>query len=150
MGRTQRKRKRRADLQERNHNVSSSTSFIELLKWMKAAEQWIPNKALELAEFAPFGLRGFRATCHIKPSEIIVRIPFKLLITREVAISFIKESNIFRDFSKMTTFTLLVIFLLLNKKATHILPSSKFWKPYLDTLPDAYDVPFFCSKIEVD
>lgn len=155
MGRTRRKRKRKVGLKERNYNVSASGSVIELLRWMQTAGHWIPNCALQLTEFVPLGLRGLMAKYHVEPSDLLVRIPFKLLVTREVAVSFIKESNVFQDNTDcskiMTTLELLAIFLLLNKKADKIKePSSHFWKPYLDTLPDSYDVPYFCKDDEVD
>ena len=154
MGRTGRKRKRKVGLKEENVNVSASDPNKELLKWMKTVGDWKPNRSLQLTEFVPLRLRGFMAKCCVEPSDVLIRIPFKLLITRKVAVSFIEESKVIQDdvhFPNIMTFELLVIFLLLNKKSAKAKNTScQFWKPYMNSLPDSYEVPYFCKDGEVN
>jgi hypothetical protein len=154
MGRTKRIRTRKAIFKERDINVSANDQTVKLLRWMKASDQWKPTCALQLTEFAPCGLRGLMAKHDLNVSEILVKIPFKLLVTKNVAVSFIEES-IFQNqlalLKTLTTLELLVIFLLLNKKQEETnIPVSQLWKPYLDTLPDSYEVPYFCKDGEVN
>jgi len=154
MGRTNRKRRRKVRIKEKDKNVSSSDPIIKLLQWIKTSGQWKQTCQLQLTEFAPVGLRGLMTKHDVDPLDILVRIPFKLLVTKEVAVSFIKNSNCFRNHSdlckNLTTLELLVIFLLLNKKQeTNNLSSVCYWKPYLDTLPNSYEVPYFCTDDEI-
>ena len=155
MGRTDRKRRRKVRIKEKDKNVSSSDPIIKLLQWMKTSGQWKQTCQLQLTEFAPVGLRGLMTKHDVDPLDILVRIPFKLLVTKEVAVSFIKNSNCFRNHSdlckNLTTLELLVIFLLLNKKQeTNNLSSVCYWKPYLYILPNSYEVPYFCTDDEVN
>ena len=154
MGRTKRIRKRKAIFKERDKNVSANDPTVELLRWMKASDKWKPTCTLQLTEFAPCGLRGLMAKHDINISEVLVKIPFKHLVTKNVAVSFIEESILQNQLvllKKLTTLEILVIFLLLNKKQDEInIRGSQFWKPYMDTLPDSYEVPYFCEEGEVN
>ena len=120
---------------------------------MKTSCLWKPTCALQLTEFAPLGLRGLMAKHDVDTSDVLVKIPFKLLVTRETAVSFINNANIFLnrlDTRNMTTLELLVIFLLLNKNyEKYNVSCSRFWKPYMNTLPNSYEVPYFCKGDEV-
>ena len=116
MGRTKRIRKRKAIFKETDKNVSGNGPTVELLRWMKANDQWRPNCILQLTEFAPSGLRGLMAKQDINISDILVRIPLKLLVTKSVAVSFIEEyifQNQLALLKELTTHELLVIFLLI-------------------------------------
>lgn len=153
MGRTKRSRKRTACGKLRDINVSASDPIVELLRWMKLS-QWKAVCEMQATEFAPLGLRGLMAKHKIDSSETLVRIPMNLLVTRETAISFIKQSNIFCEnmniFNQTTTLELLAMFLLFNKmSATLSIKCDQFWKPYIDTLPESYEVPYFCNDDEV-
>jgi hypothetical protein len=155
MGRTKRIRKQKGMFKERDKNVSASDTTVELLRWMKTSELWKPTCTLQLTEFAPFGLRGLMVKHDLDVSEVLVEIPFKLLVTKSVAVSFIKESSLFQNqlelMKNLTTLELLVIFLLLNKKQEEFnIPVSQFWKPYMNTLPHSYEVPYFCNDDEVN
>ena len=155
MGRTKRKRKRRTCAESRNKNVSTSDTNIRLLKWMKTHSSWEPTCLLELTEFSPLGLRGLMAKHNININDTIVRIPIELLVTRELASSHISSSKVLKgglkQFDYLTTLELLVIFLLITKKeARRNKEFAMFWKPYLDTFPSSYDVPFFCADDEVN
>ena len=154
MGRTKRKRNRRTCAESRNKNVSTSDTNIRLLKWMKTHGAWEPTCLLELTEFSPFGLRGLMAKHNININDTIVRIPIELLVTRELALSHISSFKVLKgglkQFDYLTTLELLVIFLLIIKKeARRNKKFAMFWKPYLDTFPSSFDVPFFCADDEV-
>ena len=109
---------------------------------------------MRATEFAPLGLRGLMAKHKIDASDTLVRIPLNLLVTRETAISFIKQSNILCEniniLNQTTTLELLAMFLLFNKLSTTLsIKCDQFWKPYIDTLPESYEVPYFCNDDEV-
>ena len=150
MGRTRRKRKKEG----KNNNVT--THIVRLLRWMKTAGKWKPKCALQLTEFAPSSLRGFMTRQRIESNSLLISIPLNLLITREVAKVFIQESKVFEEcfndcYEMISTHELLVIFLLVNKHLDLDRKSSSyFWKPYLDTLPESYEVPYFCKHDEVE
>ena len=149
MGRTRRKRKKEGK------NINVSAHIVRLLRWMKTAGKWNPKCALQLTEFAPSSLRGFMTRQRIESNSLLISIPFNLLITREVAKVFIQESKVFDCFNDcceiLPTHELLVIFLLVNKHLdVNGKSSSQFWKPYLDTLPESYEIPYFCKDDEVE
>ena len=154
MGRTKRSRKRTAYDKLRNINVSASDPIVELLRWMKVS-QWKAVCEMQATEFAPLGLRGIMAKHKIDSSDTIVRIPMNLLVTRETAISFLEQSNLFCSslhiFNQTTTLELLAMFLLINKMSVKLsIKCDQFWKPYIDTLPESYEVPYFCNDDEVN
>ena len=149
MGRTRRKRKK-------GKNINVTAHIVRLLRWMKTVGKWKPRYALQLTEFAASSLRGFMTRQRIESNSLLISIPSNLLITREVAKVFIHESKVFEDcfndcYEILPTFELLVIFLLVNKQLDlNRKSSSNFWKPYLDTLPKSYEVPYFCKDDEVE
>ena len=156
MGRTRRKRKHQGHLKKEGKNINVSAQILQLLRWMKTAGKWRPECALQLTDFVRSSLRGFMTRKHIESNSLLVSIPFNLLITREVVKSFMRESKVFEvcdteRFEILSTHELLVIFLLLNKHLYKIKKSSsQFWKPYLDTMPESYEVPYFCKDDEVE
>jgi len=137
----------------RDKNVSACDSIVKLLQWMKESK-WTSVCELQPTEFLPIGLRGLMAKHKIDISDSIVRIPMNLLVTRKAAITFIERSKVFdfdsSFFSHMTTLELLAIFLIINKVPNNDLKCDQFWKPYIDTLPESYDVPYFCNEDEVN
>ena len=157
MGSTQRKRKRKKKLT--NSNESSNTigwnvrlHIVNLVQWMMTYGKWQVSCNLQLTKFHPTGLRGFMAKENISSGSILVSIPQNILITRRFAESFVQ--NIFHDNNKykcLSTQELLVIFLIVVKHFSDEVCKSTalFWKPYLDTLPATYDVPFYCTSNEV-
>ena len=157
MGSTQRKRKRKkklANSNDSNNTIGRSVSFeiISLVQWMIAYGKWQLSCNLQLTQFHPTGLRGFMAKENIDPGSILVSIPQNILIARKFAESFVQ--NIFHDEKKhkgLSTQELLVIFLIFVKHFSNEVGKSTtlFWKPYLDTLPTTYDVPFYCKSKEV-
>merc|ERR550532_903808 len=117
--------------------------------------QWKAVCEMQPTEFAPLGLRGIMAKHKIDSSDTIVRIPMNLLVTRETAISFLEQSNLFCSslhiFNQTTTLELLAMFLLINKMSVKLsIKCDQFWKPYIDTLPESYEVPYFCNDDEVN
>ena len=153
MGRTKRNRCRTARHEDRDKNVSNIDSIVELLRWMKKCK-WKSVCEMQPTEFAPIGLRGLMAKHKIDSSETLVKIPIKLLVTRKTAIEFIQKSDIldesFCSYDQMTTLEVLAVFLLLNKALNRTSTIfDPFWKPYIHTLPDSYEVPYFCSDDEV-
>ena len=152
MGRTKRSRIRKANDKMRDKNVSACDSIVKLLQWMKESK-WTSVCEMQPTEFLPIGLRGLMAKHKIDISDSIVRIPMNLLVTRKAAITFIERSKVFdfdsSFFSHMTTLELLAIFLIINKVPNNDLKCDQFWKPYIDTLPESYEVPYFCNEDEV-
>ena len=102
MGRTKRKRRRRISREEQNKNVSTSDSIIRLLQWMKTSDRCLRSCNLQLTEFCPAGLRGLMARRNVNPLDILVQIPLEYLVTKEVAVSFIKKSNLFEKSCEIT------------------------------------------------
>lgn len=157
MGRTQRKRKRKKITNSNwqlNNKININNDILELLKWMKKFGKWREESLLQLTEFLPMSLRGFMTKKSIESGSLLVKIPFKLLITRELAESFVKGMDILKNIDScrlLTTQELLTMFLIIQKYMKKEIdnPLALFWKPYLDTLPISYDVPYFCKDEEV-
>ena len=153
MGRTRRIRSRIACRDVRDKNVSKNDSIVKLLRWMKLWK-WKSVIELQPTEFSPFGLRGLMAKHKIDSSDILVKIPINLLITRTTAINYIEKSKRVDcdsdSFKQITTLEVLAIFLLLNKLQYQAsVQFDRFWIPYIDTLPTSYEVPYFCDDDEV-
>ena len=153
MGRTKRIRSRIACRDVPDKNVSENDCIIKLLRWMKLWK-WKSVSEMQPTEFSPLGLRGLMAKHKIDSSDILVKIPINLLITRSTAIKYIEKSKLVDcdsvSFKQMTTLEVLAIFLLLNKLQYQAsMQFDRFWIPYIDTLPTSYEVPYFCDDDEV-
>ncbi len=108
------------------------------MRWL-TANGWRPEKALQLAHF-PATARGLRCLERISKGQVLVSIPVRLMITREVALRRFGD-----DFCRMDTHTLLALFLLVEKAKGE----ESFWNAYLLSLPETYEVPCFCTADEI-
>lgn len=138
MGRRTSKTKRRLE-----KTVNVSRTIFELMEWFRTRRAGLrqPGPSLRLSVFPNIG-RGLMALSTLKPNDVLISIPLRFMITREKVENSLKSDRT----NELTTHHLISVFLLreLDKG------SNSFWLPYLKTLPDSFDVPFFCSSTEID
>jgi hypothetical protein len=138
MGRRTSKTKRRLE-----KTVNVSRTIFELMEWFRTHRAGLrqPGPSLRLSVFPNIG-RGLMALSTLKPNDILISVPLRFMITREKVENSLKSDRT----NELTTHHLISVFLLceLDKGST------SFWLPYLKTLPDSFDVPFFCSSTEID
>ena len=135
MGRTARNRLRKLKL-PKPENIANCSELIELCKWMHKSG-WKPVARLRPAVFPSTG-RGLMALSHLKPDDLIVQIPYKLLVTRERVLREIPELS-----SQSTTAELLTLFLVHCHK-------NQLQTAYLKTVPTEYSVAALCSSEEIN
>lgn len=126
MGRTKRQRIKNRD-RPNSLNLSNDPTAISLKKWLKSHKFADPLK-LQLRSFADTG-RGVTSTKPVQPSDVLMRIPFDLLITFDT----IRKSKLVDQLTRpLSIQTLLALFLVKERrKGEH-----SAWKSYLDSLPD--------------
>lgn len=143
MGRCYRRRRRFHCQQKPVCNLSHTV--VELNKWFRSNCKDSPEdtgQSLRLAHFSSTG-RGLMATRPIQPKSTLISIPLRLLITREKADVGLRD--ILNIDANLPTHHLLAVFLMTENGKS----SASSWEPYLKTIPQSYDVPFFCSNNEM-
>ena len=138
MGRRQRLQRSK---REGSSTINVSASTVELMEWFQKHRGGVrgPGPPLRLALFPTTG-RGLMALTPLAKDDILISIPLRFMITRDtVEASLGNKTN-------LSTHHLIAGFLLreLDKG-----PDS-FWDPYLKTLPEQFDVPYFCSQPELE
>ncbi|XP_048518460.1 SET domain-containing protein 4 isoform X1 [Dendroctonus ponderosae] len=125
MGRTKRHRSKNRH-QPNSLNLSNDPAAISLKQWLKSHEFADPLK-LQLRSFADTG-RGVTSTKSVRPLDVLMRIPFDLLITFDT----IRKSKLVGLLTRpLSIQTLLALFLV---KERHKGAQSE-WKSYIDSLP---------------
>lgn len=142
MGRTLRKRrqKKKLDFIKLNENVEES--LISLKSWLLNENCSIHHL---IPEYFPLTGRGLKTLKHIENNEVLIQLPFRMLITTNTLL----QSNIRFLFLNNTTDSfspqcMLATFLVYE---THLGVNSK-WYLYLKTLPQSFTNPDFCSNKE--
>jgi len=138
MGRRQRQRRLK---REGDATINVSESAVQLMEWFRKHRRGVrsPGPSLRLAIFPTTG-RGLMALTPLAADDILISIPLRFMITRDkVEASLGYKTN-------LSTHHLMAGFLLreLDKG------SDSFWAPYLKTLPDSFNVPYFCSRPELE
>lgn len=146
MGRTQRTRQRRRIKDSfRCTNLSSSEDSIALCKFMKQ-HGWSNEIGLMPGIFAETG-RGIYSKKTIKSGELIIELPFEALITlatleKDNRFQLIFAGSLLSLKNKLSIQTLLAVYLLyLKHSGQH--------RPYVDSIPESFSNPFFCTKSEM-
>lgn len=142
MGRTLRKRH-----QKKKHILKLNESPVEFLIHLKS--RLLNEKCLSICHLVPehFPLtgRGLKTLKRIENNEILIQLPFELLITTDALL----QSNIKTLFLNSTADNfdpqcMLAVFLVYE---VHLGINSK-WYFYLRTLPQSFTNPDFCSNKE--
>jgi histone-lysine N-methyltransferase SETD3 len=108
---------------------SSSDQQQAFLSWL--SENGVDTSRLGLKDFPGFGL-GVVALANIPPGEIVVKIPFSLMLTSQTCfLSDIGHLLKLDEKIKQAEDVLLVVCLLY-----HMSKPDSFWRPYLDLLPE--------------
>jgi len=113
------------------------SEFIELCRWMKL-NSWRPVTKLSLAVFPHIG-RGLMTLSNLKPQDLIVQIPLKLLITRHQVMQLIPQLTNLR----LTTAESLTLFLIYCQKFN-------LNGKYIATLPSEFSVGALCTCEETE
>lgn len=141
MGRTA--RKRRLKNQEIFNNLPKNNEdlYEKLRSWM-LINNWKAACNLEPYVFKTTG-RGLMTLDKVDANQVVLKVPKSLLITTAV----VSQSSVGKLFSADTSYSaqcVIAIFLIYEKHLGEL----SYWKPYLDTLPNTYTNPEFCTKTE--
>lgn len=142
MGRTLRKRqKKKRDILKLNENTDKFLFYLR---------SWLLNeKCLSIChlipEYFPFTGRGLKTLKHIENDEILIQLPFEMLITTDTLLHCnIKTLFLNNTVDSFDPQCVLAVFLAYE---VHLGTSSK-WHFYLKTLPQSFTNPDFCSNRE--
>lgn len=143
MGRTLRKRRQKKKLNFAKLSDNIEESLIFLKSWL-LSENCLSIHHL-IPEYFPFTGRGLKTLKRIESNEVLIQLPFQLLITTDVLL----QSNIRILFvdnitDSFTPHCMLATFLVYE---AHLDIKSK-WYLYLKTLPQSFTNPDFCSNKE--
>lgn len=150
-GRTWRRRRRKKQ-RVREQGLASCAADASLV--LVKLNQWLCSRGyktsshskLKPAFFANTG-RGLMATRGISVGDVLISIPQQVLVTCSDVLRDAELRKYFQDSqSKLRAMEILSFFLLYHK----YLGDNSDWKPYLDSLPEDYTVPAYCSKREID
>ncbi|XP_019867206.2 SET domain-containing protein 4 [Aethina tumida] len=139
MGRTERKRKRKHYIEK----LDSDPAIIALKKWLKS-NNWMNDTKLTLKNFPNTG-RGVASLNNFKNNDIIICVPFHLMITLNTVLN----SNILKhilfsqteiNLCQIKMQDLLSLFLITHK-------NDSVWKSYINSLPDEPPpLPWLCDE----
>ena len=116
---------------------------------MSSKGGWRPAVPLALSRL-PHSGRGFVAASHVPAGSLVVSIPMSLLITRDRAFHQMSVGGVMLGnsaTSDIRTHDLLAAFLVRCK----VVPGEEgldWYRPYVESLPESYSVPFYCSEAE--
>ncbi|XP_077539514.1 SET domain-containing protein 4 isoform X2 [Haemaphysalis longicornis] len=132
-GRTHRKKvRRRSSSTLRDESVN-----VNLVKWM-VANGFDQHTKLCLREFPETG-RGIMTLQRLSAGHTILRIPTRLLITTETALSGTLHHFLTRHHKDLTPIEVLTVFLMSEK----LRGCDSEWRFFIDSLPAAYTTPVF-------
>lgn len=139
MGRTKRIRCKK--------KITNSGSDNDLFVFMKL-NSW-NKKCLKIGYFDESG-RGLYSKNGLKEGESIIELPYDLLISLTSLANDFEFCDVFREVTDLlrneVSFQAILAFYILYQK--HLGERSK-WLPYLNSIPDYFTHPFFCSKEEL-
>ena len=137
MGRTNRVRAKKRTVSARPLKLGCIPEFVELCQWMKS-NSWRPVAKLCLATFPETG-RGLMTLTSLKPQDLIVQIPAKLLFTRSRVLELLPQLGSLR----LTTAEILTLFLIHCRQ-------NCLSQKYVATLPHEFSVGGLCSSEETE
>lgn len=144
MGRTKRKRARSRQNASNTRNLGATPTLIALQKWLKRHNFSNPL-GLQLRDYLDTG-RGVTSPKPIQPLDVLLRIPFNLLITFDT----VRKSELIgylNELQPLTIQTLLALFVVMER---HKGDKSQ-WKDYLESLPDPEPfLPWLCQEEVID
>lgn len=143
MGRTSRKRhqKKKLNLTKLNENPDESSMHLK---------SWLLNKNCLLVchlipEHFPLTGRGLKTLKRIENNEVLIQLPFQILITTDVLVQsnirILFLDNITDIFSSQCMLSVFLVY------EAHLGIDSR-WYYYLKTLPQSFTNPDFCSNKE--
>jgi hypothetical protein len=138
-------RRRRRKLRATPGATNVGHTAVGLVEWFRSHRDGarLPGPPLRLASFPETG-RGLMALSPLSPNDILIAIPLRFLVTRAKAEAALSASGAGNP--DLSTHHLISAFLLRELDRG----SGSFWRPYLETLPECYDVPFFCATPETE
>ncbi|KAL3271139.1 hypothetical protein HHI36_021636 [Cryptolaemus montrouzieri] len=142
MGRTKRIRTRRKTTQI----IGESTDDINvLMHWMRS-NNWKNTSHIKCSFFHLTG-RGIHSTKKIENGDILIKVPYSLLITYSTLTESDEFMRIFKHSYKFKIQDMLAIFLIIeNHKG-----SKSFWKDYIQSLPIIPPkLPWFSKMEEIE
>lgn len=143
MGRTQRKRKQKLKT-PKNTIVNNDPSTIKLKQWL-CANKWTDETFINISEFEQTG-RGVLFKTKKNVGDKLISIPYSMLIslnTLQDDVEFNKQ--ILEDFcTPLSMQQGLCLYILYHKH----LGLKSLWHQYVDTIPKAFSVPYFCIPRE--
>lgn len=143
--RTWRQRRRKKSDKTRALVVDSSSMLVSLSQWLKRKGMRRQlGSILKAAVFSDTG-RGLMAVRGVRAGEVVVSIPRQALITCEDVMHDDRLGAVIRcSGEKLKAMEILTLFLVYHKS----LDEASSWRPYLESLPESYTVPLYCSKSE--
>lgn len=141
MGRTSRKRRQKKKLNVKEIAENEEESLTHLKSWL------LTNNCLSIYSLVPSNFpvtgRGLKTLQNIKPNDILIRIPYNILITT----STIFQSDIKAIFLKNECYSAQCILSIFLVYESHLSNTSK-WYHYINSLPQTLTNPDFCTQKE--
>jgi hypothetical protein len=111
--------------------------------WFEDVIMGGPN-SLKLADYEGMG-RGLFATQQIKRGQLMVRIPYQVLMDEEAALRSPISGIIKQHLHLLNSKVVLALFLLYENQKRQ-----SFWRPYLDALPKKINLPIYWKEEELE
>ncbi|XP_012522270.1 SET domain-containing protein 4 [Monomorium pharaonis] len=143
MGRTLRKRRQKKRLNFVKSNENTDESLIRLKSWL-LSENCMSISYLIPEHFSLSG-RGLKTIKRIESNEILIQLPLQMLITTDALMqSDIKTLFLYNTADSFSSQCMLAMFIIYEM---HLGIKSK-WYFYLQTLPQSFTNPDFCTNRE--
>ncbi|KAK9876073.1 hypothetical protein WA026_011183 [Henosepilachna vigintioctopunctata] len=141
MGRAKRTRNRR---KLRTREKNAMTDIVQMTRWM-GTKKWKNLAKIKCQEFQQTG-RGVMSTKVISSGDVLISVPYKLLITYSTIAESEGFLNILKLNSKLGIHNLLCAFLVFEKHKGN----RSSWKYYINSLPkEKPKLPWFASFQEM-
>ncbi|XP_050301425.1 SET domain-containing protein 4 [Anthonomus grandis grandis] len=141
MGRTKRKRAR--NNQHQTHSLDNDASAVGLRQLLKQFD-FTDHLKLKLYSYPTTG-RGVTSKKPLKPSDVLIKIPFGLLISFDTIATSELIDALKKDIA-LNIQTLLSLFMVMERHKDVKSP----WKRYIDSLPNEEPIlPWTCSEEEI-
>lgn len=142
MGRTKRLRSKKK-LSEKPLNVANELTTISLTRWL-VHNNWRNDTNLQLRNFPRTG-RGVMSSKQIKENDILITVPYDLMITYSTLKATLKEMISPRRHG-LKIHDLLMLFLVAEKQK-----DKSLWKSYMDSLPSQLPaLPWLAAPNEIN
>lgn len=147
MGRTYRERRKR-QVTDNSHAINGQIDIVNLCKFL-SAKGWKNDSQLKVAKFSKFG-RGLYSKVVVRADDALLELPIDVLIsyqTLENDLEFLDifDEEKFEGAKSEIIFQCLLALYLCHQK----LKEGSNWEAYIKSLPESFDHPYFCNKLEL-